>query len=144
MSNFQWVWRYSCLKLACTVQIFVCEDGWKAKSTKKKVNTRDEWVARITNSAALIKKERQDDLRRAAPTPSGLKIVLKSMVGFFNTYFELLLFIEFIYITNKYNQYVICLCFIHFGKLLCVAFKQLYLHTHWKLDTCLCELIYSE
>ena len=23
-------------------------------------------------------------------------------------------------------------------------FKQLYLHTHWKLDTCLYELIYSE
>ena len=23
-------------------------------------------------------------------------------------------------------------------------FKQLFLHTHWKLDTCLCELIYWE
>jgi len=27
---------------------------------------------------------------------------------------------------------------------LCVTFKQLYLHTHWKLDTYLYELIYSE
>ena len=40
----------------------------KAKSTKRKVNTRDELVARIMNSAALIKQERQDDLRRATRT----------------------------------------------------------------------------
>jgi hypothetical protein len=39
------------------------------------------------------------------------------MVGFFNTYFELLQFIEIIYITNKYNQYVICLPFIPFVRL---------------------------
>ena len=32
---------------------------------KEKVNTSDELVARIMNSAALIKQERQDDLRRA-------------------------------------------------------------------------------
>jgi len=32
---------------------------------KEKVNTRDELVARIMNSAALIKKEHQDDLSRA-------------------------------------------------------------------------------
>ena len=31
---------------------------------KEKVNTRDELVARIMNSAALIKQERQDDLKR--------------------------------------------------------------------------------
>ena len=31
------------------------------------------------------------------------------MVGFLNTYFELLQFIEIIYITNKCNQYIICL-----------------------------------
>jgi len=36
VSNFQWVWRYSCLKLARTDPIFVCGDGRKAKSTKKK------------------------------------------------------------------------------------------------------------
>jgi hypothetical protein len=34
------------------------------------------------------------------------------MVGFFNTYFELLQFIEIIYVTNKINQYVICLFFV--------------------------------
>ena len=32
---------------------------------KEEVNTIDELVARIMNSAALIKQERQDDLRRA-------------------------------------------------------------------------------
>jgi len=35
---------------------------------KEKVNTRDELVARIMNSAALIKHENQDDLRRAKRT----------------------------------------------------------------------------
>ena len=32
---------------------------------KEKVNTRDKLVARIMNSAALIKQERQEDLRGA-------------------------------------------------------------------------------
>ena len=40
----------------------------KSKVYKEKVNTRDELVARIMNSAALIKQERQDDLRRATHT----------------------------------------------------------------------------
>jgi hypothetical protein len=37
----------------------------KREAYKEKVNTRGELVARIMNSAALIKQERQDDLRRA-------------------------------------------------------------------------------
>jgi len=40
----------------------------KCEIYKEKVNTRDELVARIMNSAALIKQERQDDLRRATRT----------------------------------------------------------------------------
>jgi hypothetical protein len=36
----------------------------KSEENKEKVNTRDKLVARIMNSAALIKQERQDDLRR--------------------------------------------------------------------------------
>ena len=40
--------------------------GWTiSEAYKEKVNTRDELVARIMNSAALLKQERQDDLRRA-------------------------------------------------------------------------------
>jgi hypothetical protein len=35
---------------------------------KEKVNMRDKLVARIMNSAALTKQERQDDLRRATCT----------------------------------------------------------------------------
>jgi len=43
--------------------------GWmKSEVYKEKVNTRDELVARIMNSTALIKQERQDDLRRATST----------------------------------------------------------------------------
>jgi hypothetical protein len=43
--------------------------GWmKSEVYKEKVNTRDESVARIMNSAVLIKQERQDDLRKATRT----------------------------------------------------------------------------
>jgi hypothetical protein len=46
-----------------------CLWGWmKSEVNKEKVNTRDELVARIMNCAALIKQERQDDLRRATRT----------------------------------------------------------------------------
>jgi len=77
----------------------------KSEVYKEIVNTRDELVARIMNSAALIKQERQDDLRSVnVLLPRELKSVLKSMLGFLNTYFELLQFIEIIYITNKCNQ----------------------------------------
>jgi hypothetical protein len=40
----------------------------KSEFYKEKVNTRDELVARIMNSAALVKQERQDDPRRATCT----------------------------------------------------------------------------
>ena len=40
----------------------------KSEVYKQKVNTREELFARIMNSAALIKQERQDDLRRAIRT----------------------------------------------------------------------------
>jgi len=43
-----------------------CVWGWmKSEVYKEKVNTRDELVSRIVNSAAIINQERQDDLRRA-------------------------------------------------------------------------------
>ena len=40
----------------------------KSEVYKEKLNTRDELVACIINSAAVIKQERQDDLRRATRT----------------------------------------------------------------------------
>ena len=40
----------------------------KSEVYKEKVNTRDELVACIMNSAALIKQERHDDLRGATHT----------------------------------------------------------------------------
>ena len=46
-----------------------CLWGWtKSEVYKEKVNTRDELVPRIMNSAALIKQERQEDLRSAKRT----------------------------------------------------------------------------
>jgi hypothetical protein len=71
VSNFQWVWRYSCLKLARTdlTPLDFGLWGWiKNEVYKENANTRDEFVARIMNSATLLKQERQDDLRRATRT----------------------------------------------------------------------------
>jgi len=43
--------------------------GWmKSEVYKETVNTIDKLVPHITNSAAVIKQERQDDLRRATRT----------------------------------------------------------------------------
>ena len=57
------------MKLARTGPLGFCPWGWmKSEVYKEKVNTRDELVARIMNSAALIKQERQDDFRRATRT----------------------------------------------------------------------------
>jgi len=56
------VWSWS-------VQIRILSVGMdESEVYKEKVNTRDESVARIMNSAALIKQERQDDLSRATRT----------------------------------------------------------------------------
>jgi len=69
-----------------------CLWGWmKSEVYKEKVNTRDELAARIMNCAALIKQERQDDLRRATRTVA--KRVEKCTEvdgGIVNIYFELL------------------------------------------------------
>jgi hypothetical protein len=40
----------------------------KSEVYKQKVNTREELVARIMNSAALIKQEHKDELSRATRT----------------------------------------------------------------------------
>jgi len=46
-----------------------CLWGWmKSEIYKQKVNTKDELIARIMNSAALTKQERQHDFRRATRT----------------------------------------------------------------------------
>jgi hypothetical protein len=50
---------------------YFCLWGYmKSEVYKEKVSTRDELVARIMNSAALIKQERQHNLRRATHTIS--------------------------------------------------------------------------
>jgi len=59
------------------IQLFVvsmyrsdfCQSEWmKSEVYKEKVNTRDELVDRIMISAAPVKQERQDDLRRTTRT----------------------------------------------------------------------------
>ena len=66
------MWRHSCSNLERTDPITpldFCLWGWmESEFYKQKINTRDELVARIMHSAALIKQERQDDLRRTTRT----------------------------------------------------------------------------
>jgi len=106
------------------VEIYVVEFGayrldfclweWmKSEVYKEKVNARDELVARIMNS----KNAKTTSGEPHVLLPRGLKNALKSMVGFLNTYIELLQFIEIIYITNKCNKCVIYLSFIPFVRL---------------------------
>ena len=123
-----------------------CLWGWmKSEVYKEKVNTKDELVARIMNSSALLKQESQDDLRRAARTiVKRVEKCIESMVGFLNTLPELLQFIEIIYITNKCNQQVICLSFTPFVRL-SIRNIQTAVSTHsLKTGQCLYGLIYSE
>ena len=47
---------------------FCLWEWMKSEVYKERVNTRDELVTPIMNSAALIKQEHQDDLRRAKYT----------------------------------------------------------------------------
>jgi len=70
----------------------------KSEVYKEKVNAREELVARIMNSAALIKQERQDDLRRVTRTFA--KRVEKCNGGIF----EHLLGIVEIYWDHLHNQ----------------------------------------
>jgi len=118
-------------------RLHFCLWGWmKSEVHKDKVNTRDELVARIMNSAALIKQERQSKNVKTTSgqlhvlLPRGLKSALKAMVRFLNTYCELLQFIDIIYITNNCNQYVICLSFIPFVRLFMRNSETVYLRTH--------------
>jgi hypothetical protein len=55
------------LELART-PLDICLWGWMKSEVYKEDNTRDELVARIMNSAALIKQEHQVDLSRATLT----------------------------------------------------------------------------
>ena len=79
-----------------------CVWGWiKSEVYREKVNTRDELVASIMNSAALIKQELQDDLRRAKRT------VAKRVEKCFEVdggIFEHLLWTVVIYWDHLHNQ----------------------------------------
>jgi hypothetical protein len=63
------------------------------------VNTRDEFVARIMNSAALLKHERQDATRAVVKRVEKCIAVDGGILEHL-----LLLFIEIIYIIHKYTQ----------------------------------------
>jgi len=61
-------------------------------------------VARIMNSAALIKQERQDDLRGVTRTVAKRDEKCIEVDGGIFEHFELLQLFEIIYIPNKCNQ----------------------------------------
>ena len=63
----------------------------KSEVYKEKVNTRNESVARIMNSASLIKQEPKDELRRTTRTVAKTVEKFIDVDGgtFLNIYFEL-------------------------------------------------------
>ena len=73
----------------------------KSEFYKEKVNTKDELVARIMNSAALLKQEHQDDLRRVTRTIA--KTVEKCIEGDGGN-FEHLLWTVAVYWDHLHNQ----------------------------------------
>ena len=68
---------------------------------KGKVNTRDEMVARIMNSAAHLKQERQDDLKTATRT---ITKRVEKCVEVYGGIFEHLLWTVTIFWFHLYNQ----------------------------------------
>jgi hypothetical protein len=85
----------------------------KSEVYKEKVNTRDKLAARFMHSAAFVKQEHQGDLKRATRTVAKR---VEKCIEVDGGIFELLQFIEIIYISNKCNQYVICLSFMPFVR----------------------------
>ena len=73
----------------------------KIEVYKENVNTRDELVARIMNSAALIKQERQDNLRRATRTVAKRA---EKWIEVDGGIFEHLLWTVAVYWDHLYNQ----------------------------------------
>jgi len=73
----------------------------KSEVYKEKVYTRDELVARIMNSAALLKQERQDDLRRVRRTIAKFDKKCTEIDG---GIFEHLLWTVAIYWDHLHNQ----------------------------------------
>jgi len=73
----------------------------KSEVCKAKANTRDELIARIMNSAALIKQERQDDLRTATRTVAKrVEKCIEAVDGIF----EHLLWTVAVYWDHLHNQ----------------------------------------
>ena len=73
----------------------------KSEVYKEKVNTRDELIARIMNSAALIKQERQNDLRRATRTVAKR---VEKCIEFDGEIFKHLLWTVAVYWDHLHNQ----------------------------------------
>jgi hypothetical protein len=77
----------------------------KSDVYREKVNTRDELVIRIMNNAALLKQERQDDLRSVTRTVvQRVEKCIEVDGGSSEHFSELLQFTEIGYVSNKCNQ----------------------------------------
>ena len=116
---------------------------------KENLNTRVELVARSVNSAAVIKQERQDDLRRATCTFAKR---VENCIEVDGGIFEHLLWIVAIYWDHlhnqKYDQYVICLSFMPFVRLfMCNIQTDVSLHPlkigHLFIWTYLLEIVHT-
>jgi len=139
VSNFQRVWRYSCVNLARKDQIFVCEDGWKAKFTKKK------WTQETNRSLALwtvlpsySKNAKTTSAELHVLLPRGLKSGIELDGGIFEHFLA-------IYRDHLYNQLVQStrhLSFLHIFFKAFYAWHSNSCNAQWKLDKHFKELSY--
>ena len=92
-----WSWRVQIRCDGCMMGEWMEEK----RIYKEKVNTIDQLVARIMNSAGLIKQERQDDLRRVKRTVAKW---VEKCIEFDGGIFEHLLWTAALYWDHLHNQ----------------------------------------
>jgi len=91
----------------------------KSEVYKQKVNTGDELVARIMNSAAFVKQERQNDLRKATRT---IAKRVEKCLEVDGGIFEHLLWTVAIYWDHLCNQQMQSISRLSFLHIFCTAF----------------------
>ena len=144
MSTFQWVWRYSCFNVT-------------HKKPYKKSEGKTNLLIALNGYVNDLNKLQQFtvSVQKSHHRLNALYNPLGSSTCSSTEVVLAFLLYEGSTIHNVSDQFVSCVYFffVDFAfhpsphtKIWSVptSFKQLYFHTHWKLDTCLYELIYSE
>ena len=101
-----WSWR---VQIRCLLRGWMKSEVYKEKSKHKRRIGRLHYEQCWRHKARTPRPPQESYIYYYQ---EGWKVHWSRWMGFLDTYFEMLQFIEIIYITNKCNQYVICLSFI--------------------------------